>query len=140
MQHLDDTLTLGRVKEALRIVRPTASQCAGRDSAGWGSNRAERINQLWHIDTHQKLSRWGFYIHGGIDNHSRCVTFLGASDKSEATVMLELFRKGVRQYGLPRKVQADKGEENLLVKEYMATHRKSSRASISPMCDDEYSQ
>lgn len=33
-------------------------------------------NFLWHIDSHHKLIRWRFVIHGAIDGFSRAITYL----------------------------------------------------------------
>jgi len=33
-------------------------------------------NYTWHIDGHDKLAKWGFYIHGAVDGFSRKVLWL----------------------------------------------------------------
>lgn len=61
-------------------------------------------------------------IHGGIDGHSRLVTFLRVSNNTRAESMLNAFGKGVKEYGLPLKVRMDRGGENVSVTEYMLDH------------------
>ena len=69
------------------------------------------LNSLWHIDGYHKLIRWNIVIHGGVDGYSRLPVFLSASTNNKAATVLNSFMEGVRQYGLPSRVQCDKGSK-----------------------------
>lgn len=81
------------------------------------------INAMWHIDGHHKLIRWKIVIHGGIDGFSRMVVYLQASDNNRAETHLAAFREGVGSFGLPNRVRADRGGENLGIKQLMEQER-----------------
>ena len=76
-------------------------------------------NGLWHIDGYHKLIRWKIVIHGGIDGYSRIPVYIVASNNNKATTVLDAFEGAVRKYGLPSRVQSDKGGENVLVSSLM---------------------
>ena len=78
---------------------------------------------LWHIDGYHKLIRWGFVIHGGIDGFSRKIMFLYCSTKNKAATVLDLFASAVITYGLPSRIRADQGIENVDVAKYMLNHQ-----------------
>lgn len=80
-------------------------------------------NSLWHIDGHHKLIDVKIVIHGGIDGKSRKVAFLKASTNNRAETVFDSFRDAVERMGLPSRVRADYGKENLAVKRYMEQSR-----------------
>ena len=77
---------------------------------------------LWHIDGNHKLIRWGFVVHGGIDGYSRKIMFLECSTNNRAATVLSLFQRAVLLFGLPSRVRADQGGENVDVAWLMFTH------------------
>ena len=77
---------------------------------------------LWHIDGNHKLIRYGFVIHGGIDGYSRRIVFLHCSTNNLAQTVLQLFEEAVLNFGLPSRVRADQGVENVDVARYMFSH------------------
>jgi len=87
-------------------------------------------NALWHIDGNHKLIRWKFVIHGGIDGFSRMVTFLHCSNNNKSQTVLRYFIEGKDEFGLPSRVRADHGGENILVKQYMNESRGEERNSF----------
>ena len=77
---------------------------------------------LWHIDAHHKLIRWGFVVHGGIDGYSRKIVYLKCSTNNRATTVVNLFVEASQTYGLPSRVRADQGGENVDVARFMINH------------------
>ena len=61
-------------------------------------------------------------MHGGIDGFTRMIVFLRCSNNNKAETVLDLFLTGVEVYGLPSRVQSDKGMENTDVALYMLNH------------------
>jgi len=53
--------------------------------------------------------------HGGIDGHSRVITYLGANLDNTALTVLASFVGATFQYGLPSRVRSDSGGENTQV-------------------------
>jgi hypothetical protein len=87
-------------------------------------------NSLWHIDGHMKLIRWKFVIHAGIDGYSRTITYCACSTDNKSTTVLNYFIKGVDCFGLPSRIRADHGGENILVKQYIERIRGLGRGSF----------
>ena len=56
---------------------------------------------------------------GGIDGYSRIPVYLHASNNNRSQTVLKLFLQAVRTFGLPSRVRADHGTENVLVEEYL---------------------
>ena len=83
-----------------------------------------------HIDGHHKLIRWRFVIHGGIDGYSRKIVYLKCSTNNRAATVLDLFQEAVRDHGLPSRVRADMGVENVDVCRYMLYNRGINRGSF----------
>lgn len=66
--------------------------------------------------------RWRFIIHGGVDGYSRTIVYIQCSSNNRASTVLECFRTAVAEFGLPRRVRADRGGENVEVANYMLLH------------------
>ena len=79
-------------------------------------------NSLWHIDGLHKFIRWHILIHGGVDGYSRVPVYLNVSDNNCSATVIKLFMKAVTRYGVPSRVRADNGSENVLVSEHKLQH------------------
>ena len=69
-------------------------------------------------------------IHGGIDGHTRRIVFLKCSGNNCAATVFDSFQEAVDRYGLPSRVRADRGGENVAVANYMLLNRGPGRGSF----------
>ena len=75
-----------------------------------------------HIDANHKLIRWRFVILGCVDGFSLYLAYIAVRDNNRALTVLSLFEDGVRRCGLPFRVRANRGVENVDVTRYILTH------------------
>ena len=76
------------------------------------------------------LYRWRLIVHGGIDGFSRMITYLQCSGNNKSQTVLMCFTKATDEYGIPNRVRADRGGENVLVADFMIHCRGSGRGSF----------
>ena len=111
-----------RIRESLYRVDPWGVQLRSRRLLHRRKYHVAGPNSLWHIDGNHKLVRWRIVVHGGIDGYSRIPVYLAASSNNRSETVLCLFLEAVDKFGLPSRVRADKGGENVSVSEYMLRH------------------
>jgi hypothetical protein len=68
------------------------------------------------------VTRWNLVIHGCIDGASRRIMYLHCSDNNTASTVFTLFGDAVQRFGLPCRVRADQGGENVDVAWFMFNH------------------
>ena len=80
------------------------------------------VNSTYYIiDGHYKLIRWNMVTHGGIDGHSRMITYLECSNNNRSTVY-NYFLRTVRLHGLPSRLRCYQKCENCMVAQHVIDH------------------
>ena len=74
-------------------------------------------NEVWSLDGHDKLSRYGFQIYAAIDAYSRKVLWIycGTANKSSFCVLQQYLRAIRQGGGCPKFLRTDKGGETMLM-------------------------
>ena len=119
-----------RVRDALINLDPVGRACRWAQQIPRRPYRVPHPNFLWHIDINLKLRHWRFVIHGSIDGYSRLIVYLRCSSNNRASTVLSLFREAINVWGLPSRVRADDGGENVAVGDVMIHYRGESRGSF----------
>ena len=120
-----------RVRDSLIRIDPDGT--TGQQLASFVPRRVYSVKaprSLYHIDGNHKLRRAGFVIHGCIDGFTRMVIFLRCNTNNRATTVLQDFLQGSEQFGLPSRVRADYGGENVDVASYMLKVRGTGRGTF----------
>ncbi|XP_019637141.1 PREDICTED: uncharacterized protein LOC109479592 [Branchiostoma belcheri] len=120
-----------RVYQSLRRVDPQGVAARWRPPVPRQGYFVPCPNWIWHLDSHHKLngvyqSRWKISIQAAVDGYSRTCVYLGASGYNTASQTLRMFLRGVREYGLPRRIRTDHGGENNAVGRLMVEIRGTS--------------
>ncbi|KAI7810971.1 hypothetical protein IRJ41_008787 [Triplophysa rosa] len=74
---------------------------------------------LWHVDTNHKLIRYNIVIFGAVDGFSRKMMCLNAATNNRASTALSFFKEATERYGVPARVRADQGVENVEIASFM---------------------
>ncbi|KAM4556018.1 uncharacterized protein V3H82_015977 isoform 1-T1 [Fundulus diaphanus] len=85
---------------------------------------------LWHVDTNHKLIRYNIVLFGAVDGYSRKVMCLEAATNNRAQTAFAAFKKATEKHGIPSRVRADQGVENVEIAQYMFTVRGTDRGSF----------
>jgi transposase InsO family protein len=71
-----------------------------------------RPNQLWQSDIMTfRLAGLNAYLIGFLDDYSRYITSLGLYRSQTAAHVLETYRRGIAEYGVPREMLTDNGRQ-----------------------------
>ena len=71
-----------------------------------------RPNQLWQSDIMTfRLAGRNAYLIGYLDDYSRYITSLGLFRSQTAAHVLETYRRGIAEYGVPREMLTDNGRQ-----------------------------
>ena len=119
-----------KVREILRKIYPVGTALRWNKAIYRIKYSVPCPNALWHIDGNHKLIQWRLVIHAGIDGYSRLITHLHCSNNNLASTVLDLFKEGVRKYGLLSRTRSDDGLENVEVARYMLEHRGAGRGRM----------
>ena len=119
-----------RLRNSIHRVDYIGVQTRTRGRLRRRSYNVKGPNQLWHIGTNHKLSRWYIIIFGAIDGFSRLPVSFEYSCNNKADTILSFFLKGVQTYGLPSRVRSDQGMENVAIADFMIQNRGSERGSM----------
>lgn len=87
-------------------------------------------NTFRHIDSNHKLIAFRIVLHGCIDGYSRNIIYLKCLTNNKAASVLELFKRGTREFGIPSRVRGDKGVENIHVAQFMLAEKGVDRGSF----------
>lgn len=119
-----------RVRQSQRRIDPTGVAYRWARSIHRRAYRVSCPNALWHIDSYHALIRWKLIIHGGIDGFSRLIVYLSCSANNYSNTVFSLFINACSYVGIPSRVRADRGGENVLVATFMVLYHGVSRGSF----------
>ena len=90
-------------------------------------------NYVWHIDSYDKLKRFGIAINGCIDGFSRNIIWLDANTtNSDPRVISSYFTEAVkRMNGCPQRVRTDLGTENTYIEQMQTWLRRNHRDRLA---------
>src|SRR4051794_18803105 len=135
-------MTMGALKSrGIRITRKCLRESIHRVDAFGIFTRWSQIiprhtyhvagpNALWHVDGNHKLIQWKLVIHGGIDGFSRLITYVHCSDNNRSDTVFTYFKEACDYFGMPSRVRADCGKENVKVQRYMNNYQGENRGSF----------
>lgn len=69
-------------------------------------------------------------MHGCVDGFSRMIVYLRCANNNTSITVLGCFTEATGEYGIPSRVRADRGGENVLVADYMILNRGTDRGSF----------
>ena len=119
-----------RVRECLNLLDPVGRTMRRRFAIQRRQYNVAAPNHLWHIDSNHKLIQWKFVVHGCIDGNSRAIIYLKCRTNNLAATALQFFIEGTEKFGVPSRVRADHGVENVDIARFMITTRGTDRGSF----------
>ena len=124
------TVQRERVRESLRRVDPIGKNMRTRYAICRMVYNVPGPNHLWHIDSNHNMISWRFIIHGCIDGFGRAIIYLKCTNNNIAATVVDLFKSGIEEFGLPSHVRGDHGVEIVDVAKLMIARRRENRGSF----------
>lgn len=118
-----------RVRKIIRRIDPLGTAMRWFDANTRVPYQVPASNSLWHIDANLKMRNWGFAIHCCVDGFSRLIPYVFCADNMRSNTVLDAFVKSMETYGVPSRVRADHGTENVAVERFMNSVRGEGRGS-----------
>lgn len=90
-------------------------------------------NFTWHLDSYDKLKPYGICINGCIDGFSRKIIWLQAHHTSSnpAVIAGYFIKEVINNVGCPRRVRADRGTENCMVRNIQTFLRRNHQDGLA---------
>ena len=131
--HHGFTVTQETVRLLLQILDPAGVELRRRRRLIRRRYQNRGPNFTWHMDGYDKLKPYGICIHGCIDGYSRYIIWLKAyTTNNNPKVIAGYFMNAVEEHNkCPRRVRADRGTENGLVKELQTFLRRNHHDSMA---------
>lgn len=107
------------VREHFKIIDPEGVEARLQYRLKRRVYKVAGPNMLWHVDGHDKLSRYGFCIYGGIDGFYKKVIWLDVfASNHDPEVILYYYLQAVKKFGfLPTLMRSDHGTEMVLMQD-----------------------
>ncbi|CAM6087549.1 unnamed protein product [Calypogeia fissa] len=81
---------------------------------------------VWHMDSYDKLARWGFRVHGAIDGAMHFVLYMHVAMNKTAVTIFEGYRHAIARFGHPLMIRSDYAGEHRFVQRNMERARPNS--------------
>lgn len=104
-----------RVRKSVLRIDPEGVQLRSKNVIRRRIYSSSGPFHIVHIDGHDKLKKWGFAIHGGIDGFSRRILWLKvATTNNDPLVVANYFLEFLKRYKTaPNLLRFDRGKENI---------------------------
>ncbi len=114
------------VRIILQILDPEGTEVRRGRRLRRRSYISKGPNYIWHLDSYDKIKRFGFCINGCVDGFSRMVIWLNCyTTSSDPDVIGGYFIEAIATaQGCPRLVRGDRGTENIRVGEFQRFLRR----------------
>lgn len=120
-----------KVLQTLRSVDPEGVASRRKKAIRRRRFTQPYANGLWSVDSNHKLIAYKIVLHGCIDAMSRKIIYVKATHDNKSQTVLRFFKQGIADFGLPKRVRADKGGENILTRLVMQENSTSTNPFLA---------